>query len=221
MKTNIQLIRYCVDNGIERYLAVWHKLKSRHVNGRFYTHSINSIAKQTGLSRTAINKYLNFFLEQGWCKRENNTIRFISLDKMRKLNDINLTVNIELKGKTITEITNNIRYELLKEKQRQFNYCKELESHKINARNLAAYKKAMKILKGEKLPTHLTITLQKLTTIVNKSQSTIHRLIKTMGATIFEGVRVCLTYCANIELPKGFYFHKGKIYKKYANSYIF
>lgn len=214
-----------VDSDLERYYAVYVKLKSIHSNGRFYNSSLYSLSKQSKLSRNSIRKYADFFTKEGWIIKEHNTISFISSDKFNELYGIKLRNTIKLsKNKSVTEITNTLRYELLKEKQNQFNYLKEVEKDKRIPTNLKSYKRALRLSKDykcENISTNLKISVKKIGIIINKSSSTATRLIKTMKSKIIQGERKIFRYSANVELPNGFFFYKGCIMQKQCNQYIF
>jgi len=214
-----------VDNDLVRHYAVYLKIKSIHSNGRFYNSSINNISKQSGLSRNAIKKYIAFFIENKWVNQECNTLNFISVNKLNILYGIKLRNTIRINTKSsVTETVNQLRYELLKQKQNQFNYLKVIEKDKNTPTDLVSHKRALKLSKDyqcENLSKNLMISVKKIGLIINKSSSTATRLIKTMKATVIPGDRKIFRYSANIELPNGFFFYKGCIIQKQCNQYIF
>lgn len=209
-----------------RNYAVFLKLKHLHVNSRVYDYSPYKLSKQSGLSRNSIRKYMEFFLDNGWVKNEGNDIIFISTDKLKKLYDIKLRHDLKIKKElSITALVNTLRYEILKHKQKQFNYIKSTVNNLINptGRNaLTKHKRAKKMLpdyKGEVLQ-NLKISVRKLSFLINKSSSTVSRLIKSKGATVIRG-KTTLSKFKNVNLPNGFYWNSGFVVKVECNSYCF
>lgn len=226
MKTNIKLIQTFVDTDIIRYYAVFLKLKSLHVNSRIYNTSAYNIAKQSGLSRNSVNKYMKFFLDNGWAERSFTGISLISLDKLKELYGVTLKHNIKLENQQkVSDIVSSLRYEIFKHKQSQFNYIKSASGDLINPRGknaLSKYKRAKKILpfcKSEVLG-NLKISVIALGMLIGKSPSTASNLIKEKGATVIRN-KVTLTKFKKTNVPYGCYWSKGFITKVECNSYIF
>jgi hypothetical protein len=226
MKTNIKLIQTFVDTDLIRYYAVFMKLKSLHSNSRIYNTSAYNIAKQSGLSRTAVVKYMSFFKENGWTKETFTGVVFIGHKKLKSLYSIKLRHDISIKKEdSVSAIVSSLRYEIFKHKQTQFNYIKSASSNLINPSGknaIAKYKKARKVLpncKSEVLG-NLKISVKKLGLLIGKSASTASNLIKEKGAQVFRN-KIVLDKSKNIKVPYGFYWCGGKIIKVECNSYIF
>ena len=226
MKTNFKLIEAFIDNDIARYYAVFLKFKTLHTNSRIYNTSTYNISKQSGLSRTAVNKYMKFFLDNGWAVQSYTSVTFISLEKLKELYGITLKHNIKIEcGNKVSDIVSTLRYEIFKHKQAQFNYIKSASNDKFNPRGknaLAKYKRALKILptcKSEVLG-NLKISVKKLGLLIGKSASTASNLIKEKGAVVIR-TKSTIMKCKNIHLPHGCFWNNGFIIKVECNSYIF
>jgi hypothetical protein len=225
MKSNIILIETLVNSNLERHYAVWLRLKHLHINSKIYNFSENKIAKQSGLSRTAIKKYINFFIENKWCKIVGNDIVFISHNKLKYLYGIKEFGNITIAFKTqIKELISIIRYELFKDKQRKFIYIRNLRNDLNNPKTLISYKRAKAKLKNStkgEVSENIKISTNKLGIIINKSASTASRLVKQMGATVISGRKTLCKFSKKVELPTNCFQYKGLIIKSEANQYIF
>lgn len=225
VKANIKLTRLFVDSGIERYYAVFLKLKSVHTNGRYYNYSPYKMAQQSGLSRNAIQKYMKFFIENKWVRVTGNDIVFISSWKLKKLYDIKLKADYPVNNGSISEIVKSLRYEILKAKERQFKYANQLRKDQCNPTGKGALKRHKKAVKSKlyffgEFSEHLKISQKKLANLINKSRTTVGRLIKDMGATVIPGKKSYYK-CNNVDLPYGFYYNNGYVVKIECNSYIF
>lgn len=230
MKTNINLIKFLIDNDLIRQYAVFLKLKHIHSNGRVYDYSPYKLSKQSGLSRTSIVKYIAFFKEQNWIRIEKNDIIFISIEKLKALYEIKLKFDIKIKKTktiTITSLVNSLRYESLKHKQSQFKHSNQIRKDQSNPQgkgSLKRYKKALKktIPKtfGE-FSNYLKISVKKLALLINKSTATVSRLIKVKGAKVIRGKQTIMRLKRNIHLPHNMYWNKGFVVKVECNSYFF
>ncbi|SRR3989304_2772917 len=227
MKTNINLIKLFIDSDIIRHYAVFLKLKHIHSNGRVYNYSPYKLSKQSGLSRNSIIKYIKFFKDNNWIRTEGKDIIFISTEKLKKVYDIKLKHDIKIENNnTLSLLTNSLRYEVLKHKQSQFKYINQIRKDQTNptgANALKRHKKAIKVpLKtfGE-FSNYLKISVKKLALLINKSGSTVSRLIKIMKATVIRGKKTLVYFKKNINLPSNLYWHKGFVVKVDCNSYIF
>ncbi len=225
MKTNIRLIQLFTNNDILRQYAVWLKLKRVHSNGRVYDYTTYKFSKQSGMSRNSIKKYIQFFIDNGWAKIEGKDLQFVSHDKLKKVYGIKLKHNIKIKNQNITKIVNSLRYELLKLKQSQFKYLKQIRKDQFNPLRkgaLARHKKADKFprLTGE-FSKYLKVSLKKLALLINKSASTVSLLIKTKKAKVMPGKRFLVKFKRNIHLPHNMYWSKGNVVRCESNSYIF
>jgi len=237
MKTNIKLIQHLSDNNLIRYYAVWLRLKHMHVNSIVYNHSLSKLSSQSGISRNGLRKYIKFFIQKNWITQQDNNILFISHTKFKALNGIKFNREIKItKSSLIQTITNNLRFEILKEKQRKFNYVKSVISNRNNPTGknaLKKYKSSIKAIKnlqcnittGE-APTNLTISLNKLSKLLNISPSSISRLIKIKtkqqkAVVIRDRILVASQINSSAYIPKNHFLSNGYVFKAVCNKYIF
>jgi hypothetical protein len=197
-----------------------------HVNSKVYNYSESKISKQSGLSRTAVKKYIDFYISNGWAKIKGKDLVFISTNKLKYKYGIGQHGNISLPFKSkIIELVKILRYELFKNKQRKFIYLKTLRNNLTNPTNLLEYKRAKSKLKSKntegEVSTGLKISTRKLGIVINKSASTASRLIKEMGATVITGKKIIARFDRKVELPTNLFQYKGFILKSECNQYIF
>lgn len=228
MRSNIILIQHFIDSDVIRKYAVFLKLKHSYSNSQIYNYTAYSLSKKSGLSITTINKYVNFFIENGWVKIIGSNIIFIGNEKLKEKYGIKLNDRLKIQAhhkQSVQNILCTLRYEVYKLKQRQFNYVQENVKNQLNPRGknaLNKYKKAIKSrtsYNGE-ISQHLKIGLGKLSLMINKSASTASRLIRKKKATVIKG-RKSFIKSPNISLPSDYYWKKGYAVKVECNSYIF
>lgn len=227
MKTNIKLIQIFIDSDLIRKYAVFLKLKHLHKNSKVYNYTSYKLSKQSGISRGTIIKYIEFFKDNKWIRVEKNDIVFISTDKLKALYDIKLKFDIKIeKSNTITSLVNSLRYEALKHKQSQFKFINQIRKDQTIPQGVNALKRHKKAIKVElktfgEFSNYLKISVKKLSLLINKSNSTVSRLIKLKGATVIRGKKTIMRLKRNIHLPHNMYWNKGFVIKVECNSYIF
>jgi len=236
MKTSIKLIQIFSDSNILRHYAVYLKLKAIHSNSVIYNYNISILSQKSGLSRNSIRKYIKFYLDNNWCTLNNNHLSFISLDKLRLKYGIALQQLIKIPSNgNITTLLNNLRYELLKLKNRQFNFLKNKATDKIDPKGKGAcqrYKSAKKFFDNNNYdPTDITremflkISLKKLGCIINLSATSTHNIIKQKvlesKAVILRHSTECIKITTKAELKPNQYNYKGYIFTPQCNKYIF
>jgi len=159
-----------------------------------------------------------------------NTIVFFSIlsHLLKALYDVKLNSDIKIKkSNTITSLVNSLRYEALKHKQSQFQYINQIRKDRYNPQGKGALKRHKKALKVNLPPTfgeisnYLKITVKKLSLLINKSSSTVSRLIKIKNAKVIRGKQTIIRIKRNIHLPHNMYWNKGFVVKVECNSYIF
>jgi uncharacterized membrane protein len=226
MKTNIKLIELMVSNGLDRHYAVFLKLKHIHVNSRVYNYSPYKFSQQSGLSRNSIKKYIDFFITEGWARIEGKDLVLISTEKLKSKYSVKLKHNIKVDKGSVTEIVNNLRYQLFILKQNQFKRLKRLKEYRDNPKGKGAVKmyrnatKQLQSYKGE-FSENLKISTNKLGLLINKSKSTASRLIKQSKATVIKGKRVFIKFTNKAELPEGMFKYNRYVVKIECNQYIF
>lgn len=141
MKANYLLINHFIDCGTLRYYAAWLYFKKVFVNGCFYKNT--NIASRVGISRNTANKYIKFFLDNGWASYHKGNFKLSSKPTLKKLYNISLINDHSLKKyNSITEVLNSLRYIVLQVKFNQFQYIQKNYRDLVNPKNLKAYKAA-------------------------------------------------------------------------------
>ena len=162
---------------------------------------------------------MKFFLDHGWCKKEGNSLIFISKEKLRLKYDVKVFCNIQVQiEKTIGHILNDLRYELLKERQRRFDYTKQLSIDQSNPDSVKSYKRALKHEPIGEMNERYAVSLYTLADQLGLSISSVSRLIKPRCKEKWNRV-LCLgvgvMYC------DGFYNYSGKVFRVIMNEYSF
>lgn len=235
MKTNIKLIQYLSDNNLLRSYSVWLKLKHIHVNSTYYNWSLSKLSKDSGISRNGIRKYIILFERLKWIRIKNNHLTFISHDKLKNSCGVKLKFDLTIIPGSVKDILSALRYEILKNKQRHFDFIKDKLVNLSNPQGIGAlnkYKAAKKAcikhglnITGEQ-PSYLKITLSKLKGLLNLSASTISRLIKQFEAVgkaiVIRGEqKVICRVNKRITLNDNMYQYKGCVISVECNKYQF
>ncbi len=152
---------------------------------------------------------------------------------MLSLHGINYGSFIIVKGESVKELLANLRYEVYRNKQKNFTFLKEITKELINpcGENAAkVHRKAVRFFrKRGDAPTQLAtedlkISLSKLGKLIGRSASTAHALIKqkvTEGlATVMKG-EINRVKGINVPLPEGMFYCKGYIFTPSCNKYVF
>lgn len=239
MQTNIQLIQVLTDNELLRKYAVFLRFKHTYSNSCIYNYSIKGLSCKLGLSRTSIRNNIQFFIDNGWAEMHGNNLMFISHKRLLQLYKIKLTKSIKLKKTTcVTKIVNNLRFELLKNKQRQFEFLKKVSRDLIDPKGKGATDRLIKakrfFRKSNSKPIPLSenvkdlklkISGESLGKIIGKSKSTISNLLRLKEQ---EG-KVEITRKKHVLHKslswgpdmKGYYLCKGYWIKVSCNQYKF
>ena len=160
-----------------------------------------------------------FFIENGWVRREKDSIVFISKEKLRLKYGVKVFCDIPVDtNRTIGEIVNDLRFQLFKERERRWEHQKQLHQDQSNPSNLKAYKKAIKVDKVGEIGERYAVSLFTLAKQVNLSISSVSRLIKPRCKEKWNRV-LCLgvgvIHCEN------YYNYSGKVFKVIMNEYSF
>lgn len=235
MKTNIKLIQYLNDNNLLRAYAVWLNLKHVHINSKYYDCSLLKLSKHSGISRNGLRKYVDHFKQLNWIREEGKNLVFISHTKLKALCGVKLTWDIRVSAGKVNELINNLRFEILKNKQRQFNFIKEKLVNRSNPTGknaLQKYKAAVKaclkfgVNTAGEVPKNLKISLIKLSSILNISPAGVSRLIskfvlagKCQRISNKKTIGYHNTWLSH--LPENHYQYRGFIVSVECNQYIF
>lgn len=206
-----------------------------------YNYTPRSLSKRIGLSVTLIKRYMAIFEKRKWIIKDGNHIRFAKMNDVDD-NKFKRRYELDIKGSTISEINDLLLLQIIKFKNNQFQYIKKAKSDLLkNVTDLKDYKRLKriekkydlrerKIINGES-SNLFNISMQKLGYLLNISRSSasllVNRLSKKQLLTIVRNVFVQDIQCWNSNITqclldnKGHFVFNNKIYKIYANSYIF
>jgi len=161
-------------------------------------------------------------------------LTFIGTKHFRDIYNIRLFTLIKVEGNTISEIVSNLRYEVFKNKSRQFLFLKQKHQELINPSGedaLAKHKQALRFFKkrDKGIPSMvetggLNISLIKLGQMIKCSPATAHSLIKKKAK---EGLAEIIktpffrVKGINCTLPGKMFFSKGNVYVPVCNKYVF
>lgn len=159
---------------------------------------------------------------------------FIGFERFKKLCDVRQQTTVNIEGNSVTEIVDNLRYEILKNKNRNLLFLKEITKDLIYPEGkdaLERHKKAKRFFKTrKKTPTRLietkdlTISLQKIGNLIGTSPATAHALIKSK---VVQGVAKVIktpfkkSKGVNCLLPGNMFYSKGYVYTPVCNKYVF
>lgn len=237
MNINQLLIKELIEINKVRHLAVFISFKCIYGSGCVHNYSPSKFSHVTKLSRNSVKKYIDYFLENGWCRMEGNNLifnKFKSIDG----NKLNLKVKINAK-KTIKEIELLLYRELLRLKESQFNFNKQLLRDLKNPTGLAQLKKARaycrkKGVNSEKLPSApgmFKLSMIKIAKMFNcsvgKASGIIDELCLKKMIQKFRQMEI-LCFGQNkvgnmvmLSEVKGSYFSRNKVVLRYTNRYKF
>jgi predicted transcriptional regulator len=240
MKINYDIVKIILqskDHTLLRRYAVWLKLKYIYVRGRIYNYSLSKISALLGISRQAVKKYIDFFVNNGWCFQSGKHLCFISHDKFKEYYNIETKFGVNVnKDLSVKEIVSELRYSTLKVKQSQFNYIKNIENNLANPINNSLYKAAKRKAKKlsikisdevSNIQQNIKLSYKRLSDLVGASPSTAKRLVEQKvqegRASVFKGERILLYRNVKTEFNVGWcqYQHKTKVYFQEPNSYAF
>jgi hypothetical protein len=237
MNINQLLIRDLIEMNKQRYLAVFIKFKSIYSSGCVHNYNPSKFSSVTKLSRNSVKKYIDYFLENKWCRMEGNNLifnKFRTFDENKK----RLMCVISFK-KSIKEIEILLYREVLRLKQSQFNFLKRVKRDLQNPTGIDVYKKALKLkrkytLNSENLPgaqEKYKVSIKKIAESFNcsvgKAMGIIDRLCERNQIKRFRQLEV-LCYnqpkcVVQQELSdyKNSYFSRKQVVLRYTNKYTF
>jgi hypothetical protein len=93
LKISPRLVRQFTGERLLRHYSTWLYLKRLYSNGCIFNYTIAGLSKKSGLSRTAIRKYVADFLKRGWCRMHHSHLVFNNQQNIagKKLRICNLT----------------------------------------------------------------------------------------------------------------------------------
>ncbi len=227
MNSNIDLIEIFLDEKLEREYAVFIMLKHKFANSIIYNYSDHKLSGKIKYSRTFVKKHVGFFLRNGWAIKDGNHLYLISTRELLEKYGISGKARVKIaKDESVSKIVDSLRYEVYRNKQRQFNYTKEQVHNRINPSGPGATKRYKKALKhgvdcSREVEGDLMISLEKLSSLINRSPATAHRLIKQKGATKTSKRTFICRVSRNVDIPKGSFIYKAGLFKVECNRYVF
>lgn len=218
-----------------RYLAAFLLFKSKYSNSCVYDYTENSLAQKTGLSRSSVRKYIKYFVSRGYVHYHGKNLVFNKLKDVDGIDHKDLTI-IEPRGLTITQITRILYKELLKRRQRGFEFARQLNRDLTTA----CYKtqRRAKILKKrlnreKKLPGEnddLCLSFKSLAALLNCSKSKAHGIINhfkrdfaivsSQKVVLAKGISRNVARVLLMDNP-GAFFYNGAVIKNSCNKYFF
>jgi len=237
VEVNVLNIKSMSDKGLLRELAVFMFIKSQFKNSCVYDYTQQSLSDKTGISRSAVRKYVKFFLDNNWCRIHKGNLVFTGLknfddNKKKIITDLKIRIGIK-------ELIVDFQLLLLKHKQAQFNRMSDYRRDLNNPSNVSQYKAALKAVKKygydkDKLPdanARLQISIKKLSEWLNCSVGKASMIIKKLQKRGLISVIRCKqtimkTMCPNtikalLSVHKGSYYRNGYVTKVCCNFYSF
>jgi len=237
MNINQLLIKDLIEMNKQRYLAVFIKFKGIYSSGCVHNYSPYKFSLKAKLSRNSVKKYVDYFIANGWARMDGPHLifnKFRSFDENKKI----LLCEISYK-KTIKEIELLLYREVLRLKQSQFNFLKQVKRDLINPTGTNVLKKAKKLekrytLDSEKLPgarDKYKVSMKKIAKhfkcSVGKASGIIDRLCEKNKIKRFRQLEVvCFGMTKEINRQainayKGAYFSRNQVVYRYTNKYYF
>ncbi len=242
MQINVVNLKVLSDKGLLRHLAVFITIKYKYRNGCIYKYTQESLSQKTGISRSAIRKYVKFFLDNGWCelhkgeKSPNISLVFKGLGKFDK-EPKRVLADIESNG--IKNLIQQFQLLILKHKQAQFNRVKELSAEINTATNIKCYKSAKKMAKKynynvDKLPPRNAKLKMSVKSIAKWLNCSVGKAVKVLYDLRFKGL-ITIIKCRNVigkshikaqidrwlADNKNSFCVKGRVIQVSCNEYIF
>jgi len=239
VRVSIGLIEVFARNGILPMYAPFLQYKSLYHSGSIHNSTNSRLARLSKKARSTCDAHVAFFKKYGWVREENNHLIFIGLPNLMKLYDV------ESKNFTHITLSRNkkenlakLRFTLLKDKNKQFQYIKSISNDLHNPRGkdaLKRHKRAKRIarkndynitegcVKGE-----YKIGMAKIAVLMGVALATASRTIQTMESVLkdkFSVIRERTLLGKGLrgaELDMTGVFHwDGYTYKQECNRYTF
>jgi len=242
MKTTLLTIMELNDAGHLRHYAVWLKLKNIYKNGCYYKYNNNKLHNQTGLSNTALRKYIQFFLDNKWCHLRDGNLCFVAEKTLRvDILDIRNRKFVKIDQYTkVSDILTQLRFLIIKNKNAQFEFVrqKSRDATILKGNNmLKRMKKARAFFRkydgnmviesrGEIL--NYKVSYEKIGVHLGLGKTSGFNLIKRlqMEGKITKISHMRQKVIKNVGsggnfLPDGMFFYNGAGYKQKCNEYLF
>lgn len=199
MQINVVNLKVLSDKGLLRHLAVFITIKSKYRNGCIYNYTQESLASKTNISRSAIRKYVKFFLDNGWCRIADGNLCFNGLGKLDKEPK---RVLADVKAKGTKELIQEFQLLLLKHKQAQFNRIRSLGNEINTPTNIKAHKSAIKMVRKygynkSKLPPESAKLKMSIKSIAKWLNCSVGKTVAVLDRLRTKGL-ISITKCRNV-----------------------
>lgn len=240
MNVSFFLIKDMIEAKKLRYFVILLKMKSIYSSGCIHNYSPYKLSKTFNLSRNSIKKYVDWCLDNGFARMEENNLIF---NPFRKINpDFNFSkikININLPIKNIEAL---LYKELLQSNKNRFDYCKKVENDSIKPKGPTALKDLKKAKKAlikmgkseEQLPSadaEYSVSIIKLSKDFNCSVGKAFNIVSSMCEYncivkkknwLLIANNVNKGYAKELILRfKNIFYADGKLFKMMPNIYIF
>lgn len=192
-------------------------MKKLYTNGEFYNWSYRSICKKTGLSNTAVKKYVNYFIHFGWCKVIGKNLIFKNRKSTWDSKSKNI-VKLDVSGDT-TMIYQNMLLSIFKVKHNQ---CLRMSQKEIKS-------------KGQEIgEASVSLSINRIALLFKCKKTKAHRIISALikrsllkvfigRKTIRKATSDDISSCMGkyFKWLKGHYVSGGFLVKVECNKYFF
>jgi hypothetical protein len=179
---------------------------------------------------------MKFFTEREMVRFHGKNAVFIKIKNIDNNDGFRDVVNIDTTGKSIQQLTISLYHELLKKRQRSFNFAKEINHDLTTPSSYKQRKRANKIASRwerlKKLPGErdfLRISMTTIAKTLNCSKAKAHGIIKALkreievyAQKVVLATRITKKMAKQlIEMNPGAYYFRGSVIKNQCNLYVF
>jgi hypothetical protein len=118
MTANGLLLEELHNDGKTNHLAHFIYLKSQYSNSCVFNYTQDTLAHKSGLGKSTIRKYVNFFLKAGWCKMHKGNLMFCKLEDLA-FEKYRIRLKVVIQGTNVKSIKQSILVHLLKLKAKR------------------------------------------------------------------------------------------------------
>jgi len=222
-----KIINECNENGTLKQLAVFYFLKKLHTNSCIFKYTIHRLHKKSGISRTAIERYINIFIRNGWCTMHHDNLVF-GKHKGKKF------ARLDTKH-TIKHILTQLQRIIFKTKENQIKFLIKKRTDFINPKTLKEYRAAIKYFgRSEKFSSEMSdkirmsifciaemyhCSISKASGIVKKLSNEGFLSVMKNKELLFSGVSPKFFKSIQNQLEGYCYYHKGNVVRLRCSTY--
>lgn len=238
LRVNMTNVQSMADNGLLKHYAVFLKLKSLNRKSIIFDYTQKKLSKVSGMSISAVRKYVKFFLENNWCRLHCGHLVFNKLHSIDS--NKQKLIKVLRTDRTIKEILTDLYLLILQKKQLQFDKFKKLKRDLSLSQNVYKSKKANALLDklgldANNLPNandNIKLSINGMSKLFGgcskgKAAGIIKALKLSGSVTCIAGKRTGFLMpnkqCAQAYLDshKNCYYHNNTVWQVECNSYIF